>query len=232
MAENNVYPRIPESNWWAIRAQLRKSMPPDVSVSYLKSLLSLTSDKSAKNLIPPLRQMKLIGEDGKPTDRANEWRDDDKYAAVCEKIVEEIYPPELRSLYPGPDFDKDRIAQWFMTTAKLGEGAAKLAASMYILLSSKELKTDQNTSNGNPNKGTKKVVEKKSPSRLKSNSSTTMQSNDSAPNTVSVTPSANVSAPTPTLHIDLQIHISPDASNEQIENIFASIAKHLYKANQ
>ena len=40
-----------------------------------------------------------------------------------------------------------------------------------------------------------------------------------------------VVAPTttrPTVHIDLQIHISSEASPEQIDQIFASIAKHLY----
>jgi hypothetical protein len=33
----------------------------------------------------------------------------------------------------------------------------------------------------------------------------------------------------PSLHIDLQIHISSDASFEQIDKIFESIAKHLYQ---
>jgi len=32
----------------------------------------------------------------------------------------------------------------------------------------------------------------------------------------------------PSLHIDIQIHISPDASADQIDQIFASMAKHLY----
>ena len=32
----------------------------------------------------------------------------------------------------------------------------------------------------------------------------------------------------PSLHIDIQIHISPEASTEQIEKIFESMAKHLY----
>lgn len=32
----------------------------------------------------------------------------------------------------------------------------------------------------------------------------------------------------PPLHIDVQIHISPEASAEQIDQIFASMAKHLY----
>ena len=32
----------------------------------------------------------------------------------------------------------------------------------------------------------------------------------------------------PALHIDIQIHISPDSTSEQIEKILASMAKHLY----
>ena len=35
----------------------------------------------------------------------------------------------------------------------------------------------------------------------------------------------------PNLHIDLQIHISPDSTPEQIECIFSSMAKHLYGAD-
>lgn len=32
----------------------------------------------------------------------------------------------------------------------------------------------------------------------------------------------------PSLHIDIQVHISPEASSDQIEQVFASMAKHLY----
>jgi len=35
----------------------------------------------------------------------------------------------------------------------------------------------------------------------------------------------------PNLHIDLQIHISPDSTPNQIDTIFASMAKHLYGMN-
>ncbi|NEW90275.1 hypothetical protein DU475_23850, partial [Rhodopseudomonas sp. WA056] len=34
----------------------------------------------------------------------------------------------------------------------------------------------------------------------------------------------------PSLHIDVQIHISPEATSDQIDQIFASMAKHLYGA--
>ncbi len=36
----------------------------------------------------------------------------------------------------------------------------------------------------------------------------------------------------PSLHIDIQVHISPEASVEQIEQVFASMAKHLYGAKK
>jgi len=35
---------------------------------------------------------------------------------------------------------------------------------------------------------------------------------------------------TPSVHIDIQIHISPEASPDQIDQIFKSMAKHLYGA--
>ena len=35
--------------------------------------------------------------------------------------------------------------------------------------------------------------------------------------------------PQPSLHIDIQVHISPDATTDQIDQIFSSMAKHLYK---
>lgn len=33
----------------------------------------------------------------------------------------------------------------------------------------------------------------------------------------------------PALHIDIQVHIDPTSSAEQIDQIFASMAKHLYR---
>lgn len=36
----------------------------------------------------------------------------------------------------------------------------------------------------------------------------------------------------PSVHIDLQIHISPEASPDQIEPVFRSMAKHLYGARE
>lgn len=44
----------------------------------------------------------------------------------------------------------------------------------------------------------------------------------------------NVHGAAPSVHIDIQIHISPEASPDQIDQIFKSMSKHLYgsKANE
>lgn len=42
------------------------------------------------------------------------------------------------------------------------------------------------------------------------------------------TPIATHGGSTPSVHIDIQIHISPEASTDQIDQIFKSMAKHLY----
>jgi hypothetical protein len=76
MAEKQVYPMISEKSWWQIRNQFKKTIPSVVNVSYLKSLLSLNSDQSARNIITPLRQMGIIDTDGKPLPRATDWRSD------------------------------------------------------------------------------------------------------------------------------------------------------------
>ena len=55
MADKQIYPMISEKSWWQLRNQFKKTIPSVVNVSYLKSLLSLNSDQSARNILAPLR---------------------------------------------------------------------------------------------------------------------------------------------------------------------------------
>lgn len=99
MADKQIYPMISEKSWWQLRNQFKKTIPSVVNVSYLKSLLSLNSDQSARNILAPLRQMGIIDADGKPQPRATDWRSDAKYPDVCSAIIAEIYPQELLDLF-------------------------------------------------------------------------------------------------------------------------------------
>lgn len=228
MATKTIYPRIPESNWWTLRDQFAKTLPNAVTASYLKALLQLTSDQAARNLLSPLQRLGLIDASGKPTDRANAWRINAKYAQACQEIIADVYPPELRDLYSGGNIDRKKIEQWFKDTARLGDTAARQSAALYILLnratplsSADFAKAKQpGPKSGSPAKrdrGTPAVAPAE-----KTESPAIAGSDALVPGLDTRKESTGVS-----LHIDLQIHISPEANAEQIDQIFASIAKHI-----
>jgi len=60
------------------------------------------------------------------------------YRCLCEKILETIYPQELQDLFHTSDVELSDVASWFMRDAKVGEPAAKMFATTYIMLLQKE----------------------------------------------------------------------------------------------
>ena len=223
MAEKKTFPMMAETSWWSLRSQFQKTLPSTVSVSYLKSLLGLKSDQSARNILSPLRQMGIVDDNMKPTARANEWRSDAKYADVCKAIVAEIYPSELAELFPEAPADLTAVKQWFMDVGAIGESAAYKVASTYLLLRSEQIKTEIGNGRSAPNTGEKNKAPKAVTKKPAAAAAATQPEPLSPPK--NVVPSSQLA---PTVHIDLQIHISPEASAEQIDSIFASMAKHLY----
>jgi Family of unknown function (DUF5343) len=232
--ENISYPLFSVNSWWAIRKKFIQSMPPRVTDTYLSTLLSMEI-KSARNLVSPLKRMGLIDNDGKPTERAVRWRDGEQYASVCEEIRRDIYPPELLDIFSGPDSPRSSIENWFASRAGVGTAAKKGMTTFYLLLAEADYTKQDNTASAKAPKVTKKI----SPT-LKSNISnmkTEKEDEATTYNDVSANGRGATEAPQrsanriePSLHIDIQIHIAPDASSEQIEQIFASMAKHLYRS--
>ncbi len=110
MAEQNTYPSISEKNWWVLRDKFKSSLPAVVSATYVKTLLTLGSEDSAKNnVIFPLKRLGLIDENYKPTQLANDWRLDDKYKSACDVMIKNIYPQELLDLFLGESIDRQYV---------------------------------------------------------------------------------------------------------------------------
>ncbi len=221
------YPKIPESNWWKLRGLFKKKVPAAVTASYLATALSMAESSAKANLISPFKKIGIIEEDGKPTDLAYEWRDDSKYAEVCEKLISVNYPQEVRDLFHSPDADFDQLTNWFMNSARCGEIAAKMFARFYMLL----LKADPK---GGEETITEKTPKPSKPSTTKKTKATpkpqvvTQNADTEVTNTNSEIKTAhralNVA---PELHINIQLHISPESTADQIDKIFESMAKHL-----
>jgi len=220
---NMGYPTISEKAWWIIRDKFKASLPSSISPTYVKSLLSMASDNSANsNIITPMKRLGLVDEENKPTSLANQWRIDDTYGKACEAILKAVYPQELLDLFPNELVDRNSARTWFMSKG-VGQGAADKMIALFILLKEG------------------KVKDKKASPAKKTNAPTSTKETKKATNTrtktdiraksIVVEPTVPNAAPVsnrPNLHIDLQIHISPESTPEQIECIFASMAKHLY----
>lgn len=221
--QNNSYPTISEKNWWTIREKFKASLPSVVSPNYIKTLLTLSSEASAKsNVIVPLKRLGLIDDDGKPTDLANDWRMDNKYSNSCNEMIKAVYPQELLDLFPDSHVEKNSARDWFMGMG-VGQGAADKMVALFSLLKDGEIKEVKSTTAKQSKSSTKKPSSK--PSAQAGIPPVSAETNAESQ-------AKHIQTNRPNLHIDLQIHISPESTLEQIEAIFSSMEKHLYGADK
>jgi hypothetical protein len=220
--EKKSYPKIPRNNWFLLRDRFKQRTPEKVSPSYVATALGMSEASASANIIPPLKAFGLIDDDGKPTDLAFDWRDDEKYPAVCKTIFENVYPQELRDLFHDPtNIEVGKIESWFARQTKSGEGAARKSAASYVMLLEADLSKAKATS-GAERKPVKPPAQKAAASHP-----TNKEERQETPPAREAPGTGGQSAFSPSLHVDIQIHISPDSSPEQIDKIFESMAKHL-----
>jgi hypothetical protein len=211
------YPYLPSKNWWDLRRRFQQTMPARVDPNYLQTVLDI-GEGHARNLIPQLRAVGLIDDTGKTTPLANDWRDDESYPTACEKILNSVYPQDLRDALPPPSPDQGATERWFSRTLGIGHSASTKMAAFYRLIASGDV-TDQaaeRTREAKQNGGAKRATAKPRMPKTKTHDSggkAKVEKRDDGPS----------------LHVDVQVHIPPDATPEQIDRIFAAMAKHLYK---
>lgn len=233
MAEDNSrkrgYPYMSINVWAEIRRSFAKNLPSRVTSTYLQTVLK-SSAKTAGNILPQLRTLGLIDTEGAPLDVAKRFRLDGEYQGAVAEIVDRLYPSELRDLFPGPEEDLKDVANWFMLHTAGGQIGSTAQARFYLMLVSGELPTADSRKSHNAGPGdTKPTAQKR---QMRNAPATTPAS---AP--VSTTPAAPAANSTtssrplmPGLSLDIQIHIDAEATLEQIDAVFASMARHLYNS--
>mgnify|MGYP001366557843 CR=1 FL=1 len=225
MAKGEVsFPKIANSNWWKLRDLFKKKVPAILTPTYLASALSMEEKSAYANLYAPFKKIGIIDDGGKPTDQ--------KYPNVCKTLIEKYYPQEVRDLYHSPDDDLTRISNWFMNSTRCGEPAANMYAKFYLLLLKADINEANNMTEKKDNKANgntqKTSTSKKQKSQTKSEEHTNILKMNS--NEKSNEPdrfSAKTLRHAPELHINIQLHISPETSADQIDKIFESMSKHL-----
>lgn len=209
-------PVLTGATWWTLRQQFKKSLPPTVSTAYLSTVLSLQQGP-ARQVLRNIKLFGLVDDDHQPTELANRWRDDAEYAGACREILERTYPDELRNAVPGPNPDAAAAARWFRQSRRLGEGAAANAARTYCLIASADLNEDADTG------GRAARKEGSATTAPRQRRSTIERSRRS---TAPAKTPGGFEMPRP--QIAVQVNITPDMTPEQIDQVFASMAKHLY----
>jgi len=104
-----TFPKMPEKNWWALREKFKQRVPTAVTKSYLASTLNMSESSAEANVLAPMKTVGLIKDDGTPDDLAKDWRLDEKYPEVCEKIRKNVYSQELHDTFPTADADLSQI---------------------------------------------------------------------------------------------------------------------------
>jgi len=182
-------------------------VPKKVDTVWLKAI-GFTSSND-KSLLPVLKNIDFVDSGKAPTDRWRKFRGIDGEVALGEAIRH-----GYSDLYDFYDDAHDRstleIANVFKTKSNAGDQAISKAVGTFKALSAEAKFTSG--------------VQSKSPDVRTSDQGHTAPDVPTVPTRIA--PDGGV---TPSLHIDLQVHISPEASAEQIDKIFASMAKHLYR---
>lgn len=181
-------------------------VPPKVTVQWLKTIGFTSSNDSS--LIGVLKQAGLIDASGIPTSTWALFRGA-KHKGVLGDAIRKGYA-DLYAVYPDAHSrSATELDHVFSTSSSAGKQViAKTVATFKALSEEAEFSAS--------NEPTELLMES---------------------NALHTPPALNPAhAPTagarggPSLHIDVQIHISPEASTAQIDQIFASMAKHLYGA--
>lgn len=170
--------------------------------------------KNDRSIIPILKYVGLVSSEGTPTEAWKGFRGAESGRALG-RAVTSAYPELFRTYPDAPVRSTDELQAFFRGHSSYGSQAvAKAVATFKALCQHAEFSNSEDFLAGN----------KDLPASDADESSRRNRNHDEV-----ALPPAKPPSASPSLHIDIQIHISPEASSDQIEKIFESMSKHLYK---
>jgi len=231
--EKKSYPMMAVKNWFALRKKFKISIPKEVTANYLSSALGMSTLSAQKNILPYLRLTGLIDQDGKTTDKAIKWRDDNQYPEVCESVRKEVYPQELLDLAPPTDLDRNSVQTWFANNTGGGISQAGKQAAFYMMLCEADLgkENEVKTQPAKPKIAKTNLPKKTTERNTTAKQDTTTQS-EIPLHIASHKKPFGSSEIVPQFHFNIQIVLPENASQDTYENIFKSIATYLLNRHE
>lgn len=199
-----VYTTVPGKIPTLLSKIKQVGVPPKVTNAWLKTIGFTSSNDST--LLGILRIAGLIDGNSVPTERWRQFRGARGKDVLGEGIRQGY--SELYTVYPDAHSRTNtELEHVFSSSSKAGKQAIQKAVSTF-----KNLAAEAEFKDG--------VLENEVHLEVEM-----LQAPITDPKTTAK-PGARSNAPS--LHIDVQVHVSAEASAEQIDQIFASMAKHLY----
>lgn len=224
MAENNNYPQLPKAAYWSLRKFLNKRPSTALDGQIVASEINVQVT-AARQYIVEMSRLGILDEDGKLTELGHEWRHDDTYRAATNKILDNCYSAGLVAVASPGEAERAKVVNWFSKEG-LGTGSAGNKAATYLMLANDPILTAAEVTGA-----------KGSPTRKPKASSSKPSQKAAQPEQVNtpivagedgVVPQQPRGSDSIPLNINLQIHISADASAEQINLVFEAMRRHLY----
>jgi hypothetical protein len=213
----NRFPQIPATVWWGVRAILNRT-PTAVFDERFMAIQLNVQEVAARQYIAELTSVGILNEDKKATPLALDWRLDSHYHDAVEKLLKTVYPKALLDIAPHEEGDRQKATSFFMREG-LGQGAAGNKAATYFMIGSP-------TPNESPVKGQEKSTPAGKAATVQQKSkSTYRQTTATPPRGANGKDSGSDGIP---LNVNVQIHISADATSDQIEAIFSAMRRYLY----
>lgn len=213
MADKPNYPQIPSTVWWGMRTSLRKSPNATVDDGFLAVNLGV-QPAAARQYLAELKRVGILTDEGRATPLAMKWRNDETYREAADEIVRSCYPQSLLDVAPPGEADRAKVISWFMLNG-LGEGTARNKTSAYMLIANDPIQDAPDARSAAPARTPQN--EKKTAKKVTTGSTSRRLDEQSTRGRIEAFP----------LNVNVQIHISADASVEQIQAIFSAMRNYL-----
>jgi len=224
------FPMIPVGSWWELRKKFKQSIPGVVTDSYLATVLNMQIVSARGNVLPYLKQLGIIDEEGRTGERAKLWRDDGHYPEVCKAMLSEVYPAELLHAVSDPNTNREHAERWFANRTGTGQVAARRMASVYAVLAEADASKQPDKEKKDRTRKTTEERPSREPRAIGGPATSVPSASPAAEprERENSGGSQGQRQQPPGININLQVHISADATPDQIDQIFASMAKHIY----
>ena len=212
---NTSFPQIPSTVWKGVWQILKRTPSRRLDDKALAIELNVQRT-AARQYQVELGRLGILNEDGNPTPLAARWRQDGDDPEIILDILHHGYPDELLELAPPGDLDRDKVVRWFMSQ-NLGEGAAKNKAATYIRVASGVSAIDSSPQPPQAKKATKAVS---------SGPRTPVAREPNRSGGTAGKGAGTGERRKPEFNVNVQIHISADATTDQIDAIFAAMSRY------